>query len=86
MTQKRRPEVKHSMSILVSLIRCIKSAYLFQQVCRQHQNFCVWAEALDSPKVANPLLNIFGVGHNLKHMDGGPGHVMSEHFEIDELQ
>lgn len=60
--------------------------YLLQQIRRQHQDFCIGAETLDSSKVANPLLYIFGGGHDFKHMEGSPGHVMSEHFEVYKLQ
>lgn len=59
---------------------------LLQQICRQHQDFCVRAETLDGSQVANPLLYIFGGGHDLKDMEGSPGHIMPEHFEVDELQ
>ena len=60
--------------------------YLLQQICSQHQDFCVGAETLDSSEVSNPLLYIFGGRHDFEHMEGSPGHVMSEHFEVDKLQ
>jgi hypothetical protein len=60
--------------------------YLLQQICRQHQDFCIRAETLDGSKVANPLLYVFGGGHDFKDVEGSPGHIMSEHFEIDKFQ
>lgn len=60
--------------------------YLLQQICRQHQDFCIRAETLDSSEVADPLLYIFGRGHDFKYMEGSPGHIMPEHFEIYKLQ
>jgi hypothetical protein len=31
-------------------------------------------------------LKVFGGGHNFEDVKGGPGHVVTEHFEVDKLQ
>lgn len=61
-------------------------AYLLEEVCCEHQNLGIWAKALDCTEIANTLLVVLGGGHNLEDMEGGPGHVMAEHFQVYQLQ
>jgi hypothetical protein len=60
--------------------------HLLQQVSSQHEDLGVRAEALHGPQVSNALLVVLGGGHDLKDVEGGPRHVVSEHLQVDELE
>jgi hypothetical protein len=60
--------------------------YLFEKICSEHKNLGVWPKALDGPKIANSFLKVFGRGHNFEDVKRCPGHVMTEHLEIHQLQ
>lgn len=62
------------------------SAYLLQEVCSQHENLGIRAEALHGGEIAHPLLVRLLGRHDLENMERCPGHVMTDHFEVHELQ
>lgn len=59
---------------------------LFDQVCGEHQDFGVWPEALNGSQVPNALLLVFGRRHDLEDVEGGPGHVVTHHLEVTQLE
>lgn len=61
-------------------------ADLLQEIRGQHKNLGVWAVTLNCTEVSNALLVVLWRGHDLKDVEGGPGHVVTHHFEVDELE
>lgn len=59
---------------------------LFDQISGQHQNLSVRPEALHRGQIPNALLVVFGRGHDLQDVEGSPGHVMTHHLEVAQLE
>lgn len=57
-------------------------ANLFQKIGSQHEDFGINTETLHGSKVSNTLLVEFRRRHDLEDMEGGPGHIVSEHLEV----
>lgn len=59
---------------------------LLQEIRGQHEHLGVWSVALNCSQVSDTLLVVFWGGHDLQNVEGGPGHVVTHHLEIDELE
>lgn len=63
-----------------------RSAYLFDQIGREDQHFCVFREAKCRGEVADMLHMVLGRGHRLEHAKRRALYLVTEHAEVGELE